>query len=506
MNPFAGVWTYRSYFNLPVVEKFDELRFAEAELTLNEGETSDLLTGRLSFGAAYLEMIAFVTEGSGQPGIRMRATGVKDTPTEGWIYDYVGNIAASWEHGDAQRPAIIGTVIRTAPHEPQRVAGLSASFIAVHRSLPAPLYKLPDIVLTHFAGRLHRLHHAAWHGIRNGWDLMSPEKRKAVADLDWVAPRPARSYGKDGVFKAPHIENSSGEDFLFFHRQMVVAYKDLMKRAGQEPIEWALLPEPGDPENGVPPMWPIPGSVTFERRLAALKTDIHYWSRMRWWDQEFKDPTYLATLTLGELGSLIEFSVHNDMHMRWSAAPRDPETNAIVPGGRPQHDFSTKWDSPRYDWLGEFYSSHVNPFFWRLHGWIDDRIEDWFAAHEDRHPGEITRMAKGGVNWFGSGRWVQVDKPWVWPDSLGGDGGGHGGHRHDNHVGDGAPGDGHDDLEARRLASLEAIVAVLYPPPQARQILSTVVERSEAALNRALSTVVGFGDTGADSRQVGRDR
>ena len=24
----------------------------------------------------------------------------------------------------------------------------------------------------------------------------------------------------------------------------------------------------------------------------------------------------------------------------------------------------------------------ANPVFWRLHGWIDDRINDWFAAHE----------------------------------------------------------------------------------------------------------------------------
>lgn len=290
MNAIAGTWTYRSFFNLPMVEQFEELRFAEAELTLVEAETPDLLTGRLSFGQDYLEMIAFVTEESGRQAIRMRATGVKGTPTEGWTYDYAGHLAASWEHGDNQRPAIVGTVIRTAPHDPNRVAGLSASFIAVSRNIPPLAYSLPTPVIEHFANRLHRLHHAAWHGIRNGWDLMDPENRKAVSNLDWATPRPARAFGPDGSFFRPHITNGSGEDFLFFHRQMVVAYKELMRQAGETPVEWTLIPEPGDSDHPVPAIWPMTGENTFERRIAALKTDTHYWSRIRWWDQEFKNP------------------------------------------------------------------------------------------------------------------------------------------------------------------------------------------------------------------------
>lgn len=495
MHALAGTWTYRSFFNLPTVDKFEELRFAEAELSLHESETADFLTGRLSFGAAYLDMVVFVPEEHGRQAVRMRATGVKGTTTEGWIYDYVGHLAQAWPHGDGQRPAIVGTVVRTAPHAPERFAGVSASFIAVHRSIPTAPYKLPANVIEHFAGRLHRLHHAAWHGIRNGWDLMSEEKRKLISALDWATPRPARAYGKDGVFLRPHITNGSGEDFLFFHRQMVVAYKTLMAHAGQEPIEWTLIPEPGDQEHAVPPTWPFPGDNPFARRIAALKSDAHYWSRMRWWDQGFKDQTYLATLTLGELGALLEYSVHNDMHMRWSAAPRDPVTKAIVTFGRPQHDFSVKWDNPVYDWLGEFYASHVNPFFWRLHGWIDDRIDDWFAAHEARHPGEIARVTKGGVDWFERGRWVLVDKPWVWPESLGGfeggHGGGHGGHAHGGHD------DGErDSSDPERLASLEALVAILYPPPKPQGLLAAGADDDTSPeLARALSPIFGANDS-----------
>jgi hypothetical protein len=32
------------------------------------------------------------------------------------------------------------------------------------------------------------------------------------------------------------------------------------------------------------------------------------------------------------------------------------------------------------DWLGTFFSSHVNPIFWKLHGWVDDLIDRWELA------------------------------------------------------------------------------------------------------------------------------
>lgn len=93
---------------------------------------------------------------------------------------------------------------------------------------------------------------------------------------------------------------------------------------------------------------------------------------------------------------------------------------------RQDYDFDEKWDDPRYDFLGEFYSSHVNPLFWRLHGWVDDRIEDWYQAHEAASPGEIERSDHQGVAWFKPGRWVQAADPFDWPDS------GHDDHGHDD--------------------------------------------------------------------------
>ena len=65
--------------------------------------------------------------------------------------------------------------------------------------------------------------------------------------------RPARQYA-NGAYKRPCITNGSGEDFLYFHREMVITYRALMDAAGQPPITWVEIPQPGDrrPGNEVP--------------------------------------------------------------------------------------------------------------------------------------------------------------------------------------------------------------------------------------------------------------
>ncbi|MFF8840286.1 hypothetical protein [Streptomyces sp. NPDC015130] len=91
-------------------------------------------------------------------------------------------------------------------------------------------------------------------------------------------------------------------------------------------------------------------------------------------------------------------------------------------------DTSEKWikathsDKPfYYDDLNDTFSSHVHPVFWRLHGWVDDRIEDWYAAHAATHPGQVARKTVGDVPWFAKGPQVSVETPWVGPVVTGHD-------------------------------------------------------------------------------------
>lgn len=486
-NPFIGTWTYRSFHNKPEeVEDFNDIRLWQADLTL-EADGSDLVKGQIGSGGYDLDIHGSISTDNGIPSIKFRAVGVSGTQTSGWVYDYVGVLSPIWPDGDQQRPAIVGAVIRSVPHSPNRQAGLTYSFVAVNKTTPAAVYQLPQSVTANFADRVHRLHHAVWHGIRGSWNGLTKEEQEALANLDWRIPGDRVALISPAERTRPAVTNGSGEDFLFFHRQMVIHYKMLMAEASETPNEWTEIPQPGagepnGPANAVPPMWSIAQYPNVERRFTAVKSDSFYWSRMRWWDYQFKDPTYLASLTLGEFGAIIEFSVHNDMHIRWSATPRDPDTNELLPLGRPDEDISTKWDNPRYDWLGEFYSSHINPVFWRLHGWIDDRIEDWYAAHELKHPGKVERVQKGGVQWFVPGDWVLVENPWVWPESLGGYG-----HGHDHHD---------PDLKAKRIASAEKAMAILFPPPAPPAALKALtIDRATTSIwlrNPNRTSVIGF--------------
>jgi hypothetical protein len=461
-NPFVGTWVYRSLYNtLDEPKQLDDLLLWQATLTLEDSGPS-LITGRLSSGDYALSVRGSVCLDGTTKTIQMRASGIPGTPTDGWIYDYSGCLTHRWPDGDSQRPAIAGTVTRTVPHSPNRPAGLSYSFVAVNQDIPAKPYELPASVVAHFADKLHRLHHAVWHGIREAWDDLKPEDQAKLKELDWQIEG-----GRVALISSqktrPALENGSGEDFLFFHRQMVVHYRMMMTNLGVPMIEWPEIPQPGSGGFGspdaVPEAWSIPEAPNFERRVVALKIDEYFWSRMRWWELEFKNPKYLSTLTLGEFGALLQYSIHNDMHIRWSAPPRDPETNALLPTGRPDYDISDRWDNPRYDWLGEFYSSHVNPVFWRLHGWIDDRINDWAAAHEWSQPGSVRPVVLGGVKWFRPGKWVQVKYPWVWPRTLGGIGQG---------MGDDTP-----QMRAKKIASMKKVVAILFPPPTQEMLVRT---------------------------------
>jgi hypothetical protein len=114
--------------------------------------------------------------------------------------------------------------------------------------------------------------------------------------------------------------------------------------------------------------------------------------------------------------------------MRWATISRDPASG--VPAVRGDYEIDKKWDAAENDYLGDFHSSHVNPIFWKLHGWVDDCIGVWAAAHEAAHPGQVRPQEVRGIPWFAPGPWVLKADPFDWPGAGGGHGhgGGHGGH------------------------------------------------------------------------------
>jgi hypothetical protein len=220
------------------------------------------------------------------------------------------------------------------------------------------------------ARRHRRFHLYLWDRLRNGWLRLREEERQAVRDINpaWEPPRPAR----DETF-LPIKENDSGEDFLFMHRRTIALANAILAEVGDPSYPrvegWKRVPPPGDADYPVPD-FPDSG-------LEEVRSVEHFERYIAPWERQYTDFDYLRSVTLGRLGSDIEFTICADVHMRWAAPSKvGYRPNTILTRG-----ISERWDAPAYNYLGDTYSSHVHPIFWKLHGWVDDRVEDWKRAN-----------------------------------------------------------------------------------------------------------------------------
>ena len=302
-------------------------------------------------------------------------------------------------------------------------------FVAVKRVFPEARERtgLNAPLLAWLISPEHRLFHQLWHASRDKWHTLAEDKRNALRGLGWQPgprdkERDARGARKD--------RNGSGVDFFFMHRHMLGTARSM-----QDLPSWQHFPLP-QPElardrigfaryfdnhdgTALPPTWLADDDADYSQWVSDIKTVETYHSNFQVWESRYRDPRYLSKLTLGQFGSEVELGLHDWLHMRWASVPRDPSNGHPVPFARDPSDFSARWFAPENDFLGDPFSSHVNPVFWHFHGWIDDRLEDWFRAHERFHPGEVSRLEVNGVAWFAPGRWVEVDDPWLGPSTHG---------------------------------------------------------------------------------------
>jgi hypothetical protein len=471
-----GYYTYRSFLDNPLpINDFNLIKFAEeAELFLIvQGDGT--ITGTLSFPAEpgasqklFMDITGKVKSWSSPLTLEFEGKGRPNTSIFDYLYQYSCSVTHTWEKGHGQRLALTGSALRAQDHgsgDQVAKAGATASFVAVKRDFVEPRevngVAIIPTALSMLASKSHRLKHAVWHTVRGEWNDLEETSKTKIHNLGWGVDRPPFTRGG-----ALDLSNGAGEDFLFMHRKMIAMVRHEYGIQKVPPIEsWKIIPRPNsqqfsyleqdDPANPgkkiyrfnsldsghmVPPATPLLLSQlpSFSDTLKFLKSPEFFRFVMAQLERQFRSPRYLSALSLGALGNLLEFTIHNQMHMRWSSISRDPKTDE--PAIRNPFDFDAKWDDPKYDYLGDFYSSHVNPLFWRLHGWVDDRIEDWFNAHEAAQPGEIERHDHQGIAWFKPGKWVQVHKPFYWPEG------------HHNH---------HDDHDANDQNEIDIMLEVM---------------------------------------------
>ncbi|WP_028694441.1 hypothetical protein [Pseudomonas cremoricolorata] len=334
------------------------------------------------------------------------------------VWDQFGNAGSDTFSGqllDLQRPLAL--------------AEQDNRFVAIKQLFPEARLRtgLEPVLLDWLISPEHRLFHQLWHASRDQWHKLPEDKREALRGLGWQPGPRSRERDARGRHKD---RNGSGVDFFFMHRHMLAS-----ARALQPLPAWQHFPLPQPPlerdrlgfaryfdnqdGNALPPTWLADEDETYTEWVSGIKREETFHANFALWESQYRDPRYLAGLTLGQLGSEMELGLHDWLHMRWAAVPRDPSNGVPVPYGRSQDDFAPRWFSAENDFLGDPFSSHVHPVFWRFHGWIDDRIDDWFAAHERFHPGQVRRLVVNDVAWFAPGRWVEVADPWLGPDTHG---------------------------------------------------------------------------------------
>jgi hypothetical protein len=210
-------------------------------------------------------------------------------------------------------------------------------------STPPPYdIPMPDEVILWMATKGWGDHHTRWHTERT-WDLISPEERAAAEALGW-----SRYPMQEG-------EEGNGLDFLAMHRVMIGALKKEFPSHAALFAGWATPPiDPFQAGEELPGMNRAPFSPLMVIAIARVSRDREL-ARFAG-DDEFgrfiqtslsptpKDPR--------QRSSDLSAGIHNYLHNRWLLA-----------------------DSPVN--LGDFQVNINNTRFWRLHGWIDNRWQQY---------------------------------------------------------------------------------------------------------------------------------
>ena len=122
-----GTWTYRSFLsNSDLTADFNSLEFGRGNIRIDQAPIQTLKV--LIYGDAWqLTLKGSITYGD---PFTLRFQGKGVVGGSEWIYDYIGYLVREWPNGVDQRPAIVGSIVRTIPHPDGQGGTAPAGFVA----------------------------------------------------------------------------------------------------------------------------------------------------------------------------------------------------------------------------------------------------------------------------------------------------------------------------------------------------------------------------------------
>ncbi len=245
------------------------------------------------------------------------------------------------------------------------------------RAVPPPPPPPPpgdplEVMQTLMGNSEHRAWHYLWHGVRNAWDRLRADQQAQIV----------ATFGPE--WQRQPADANVGEEFLHMHRVMI---NGLLAEAKAKNV---LLYPTGTAQENLsifPDVWTNPGRFSTDGaplKLFSLPSgSTTFPPTLLQWDIEARGAK--LALSLGEYGTWLEDGLHNTMHMQWS----DSSDGSDGPGDLFQSDTRTLLETPPASWLassncylGSTYTAHVHPLFWRIHGYVDNRIGDWLRARD----------------------------------------------------------------------------------------------------------------------------
>ncbi|HNP26314.1 MAG TPA: hypothetical protein PKM20_06220 [Nitrosomonas sp.] len=132
----VGTWTYRSFLSNPDVgADFNSLEFGRGNIRIDPGPMQKF--DGLIYGSGWkLDLKGSIGYGD---SFNVRFQGVGVVGGAQWIYDYKGYLIPDWPNGIDQRPALVGSIVRTIAHpagpndQSTAPAGVVAQWVAVKR-------------------------------------------------------------------------------------------------------------------------------------------------------------------------------------------------------------------------------------------------------------------------------------------------------------------------------------------------------------------------------------
>jgi hypothetical protein len=227
----------------------------------------------------------------------------------------------------------------------------------IDRLKPADWNKARDFL----ASYEHRNWHFRWHRdfdkapLPSNAEFLRIQKRMLTLDREDPAAFSAR------------MKANAGESFFFMHRTMIKMLQVELTAEGLPCIAGWEKP----PTDAFDKAWPVPAALAgpqdddekeiYDRQMQNIKDYV----------KKFDNPALLKTLTLSQLGTQVQFSIHIMLHTQYEITDKENEENC-------QGDIM---HSPTCNNLGNDASSHVNVHFWKLHGYVDSLIGKWLKVN-----------------------------------------------------------------------------------------------------------------------------